>query len=225
MRAATFATSSRRQEIPFDESCRLAVGSLNGPLTLPSRCTLPRVALSAWPHHFAAFWSSLSLTTRTSIDGCCLMSASMPSITPRSSGALNSRFINCRSRPSNEMSLWSVSMRVLVVPMVRSSGASSARRPRDDRSTVSAGALSVMFADSSLYSTASRGTLIRAIGSGAGVLSHPGRRAMRGHDRGFMRHVESSQYLICLAHRFPVRLAAHDHSNQRTKLWHVRISS
>ena len=129
MRAATFATSSRCQEIPSDESCRLAVGSLNGPLTVPSRCTLPRGASSAWPHHFAAFWSSLSLTTRTSIDGCCLMSASMPSITPRSSGALNSRFSNCRSRPSNEMSLWSVSMRVLVEPIVRSSGASSARPP------------------------------------------------------------------------------------------------
>ena len=29
---------------------------LSGPLTVPSTCTLPRGASSAWPHHFAAFW-------------------------------------------------------------------------------------------------------------------------------------------------------------------------
>ena len=92
----------------------------------------------------------------------------MPSIAPLNSGAANCRFDNFRSRPSNVASLSSVLRRVLVEPIVMSSGDSRVRRPRDDKSTVIARVRNVIFAGSSRYSTASRGVLIRAIGSGAG---------------------------------------------------------
>ena len=100
--------------------------------------------------------SSLSPLTRTSIDGWRLMSASVPSICARSSGADHAQIRRAADRV-HRMPRRSriVSNRVLVDPTMRSSGASSASRPRDDRSTVSAGARMVTIADSSRYSTAS----------------------------------------------------------------------
>ena len=53
----------------------------------------------------------------------------------------------------------------------------------------------------------------RPIG-GRRVLGHQRRRAVRRHDAAFVRHVEPRQHLVGLAHRLPVRLAAHDDADE-----------
>ena len=49
----------------------------------------------------------------------------------------------------------------------------------------------------------------------AGVLAHPFRRAMRGDDAALVRDLELFEHLRRMTHRVPIRLAAHDDSDQR----------
>jgi len=58
----------------------------------------------------------------------------------------------------------------------------------------------------------------------AGILSHPRWRPMRRNNQAFVRNVEPRQDRVGLPHGVPVRLAPHDDTHERTRVWHAAIS-
>ena len=162
--------SSRCHDTPFEVSLQIAFGVTKRPAhgSLEMHASSRRIVGLAPPLR-RVLAASLSPLTRTSMEGSRLMSARVPSISPRSSGATDAQI--------RQSQIASVECRVALERLdARARRADDSGRRRLQCQPSSRRQIDcqrgqrgcVTSAGSSRYSMASRGALTRAIGRGAG---------------------------------------------------------